>query len=141
MNRIRNATKSLLSVIKPQAGYYVEFLIGLVLIAQGIAEGWPGQQLPDQHSFIFLSSETAEHLLAVWQFVSGLLMVVGISRLGGRWSRQMRRIGSFGAFLALSFVTFLGVISKEGNQIYWIATMGLALMSGMVHIRAGWKDE
>lgn len=141
MNRIRNAISQLLSVIKPGSAHYAEFILGLILIAEGVALIWPGQQLPDQGAFLLLSSAVAEHILAFWQIVSGLLIVMGVSAVVSRISYRAHRIGTFGGFLAFSFATFLGIASKEGNQIFWIATMGLALMSGVFHIRAGWKHE
>jgi hypothetical protein len=128
-------------VIKPSGNHYAESILGLILIVEGVALIWPGQQLPNQDAYILLSSVLAEHILGLWQIISGVLIVVGVSAVRSRISYPARRIGTFGAFLALSFITFLGIASKEGNQIYWIATVGLALMSAVFHIRAGWKDE
>lgn len=54
-------------------------------------------------------------------------------------SRPLRRAGSFMAFCALTFLSFLGILSEGVNDLYWIATIGLALMSAVLYIRAGEK--
>lgn len=111
------------------------------MLAQGLAEGWPGSQLPDQDALEILTTESAEIALSIWQIVAGILIIAGVTNISCKYSKASRRVGTFLAFLSLSFITILGIISHEGNQIFWIATAGLALLSGIVHIRLGWNDE
>lgn len=141
MIKLRSASNQLLSVFKPHARYYVEFLIGLILIVQGTLQFLPGLQLPET-TFQLLPQEFGELLVSVWQIATGLALIIGVS-LVGRWSHRLRRIGSFGAFFAFSFLTLLGIISEEVNDLYWIVTFGLALMCAFLYIHVGWekKDE
>jgi hypothetical protein len=139
--KLRSAFNQLLSVFKPNARYYVEFLIGLILVVQGVLQFLPGLQLP-QTTFTVIPANIGEFIVSLWQVVSGLALIIGVG-LVGRWSHRLRRIGSFGSFFAFSFLTFLGIISEEVNDLYWIVTFGLALMCATLYIHVGWekKDE
>jgi hypothetical protein len=133
-------SKQLLSVIKPHARYYVEFIIGIVLVAQGMIAIFPGEQLPGQTTFSILTTHQVELILAVWQIASGLLLIIGVSSKPSKREHALRRSGAFGGFLSLTFLTFLGILSSEVNDLFWIATTGLALVSGIIYIRMGWDQ-
>jgi hypothetical protein len=140
VNAIRKTVSRISSYLRPKAENYLEIVLGIVLIAHGIVDGWPGAQLPAPDAFVFLSGNLAESIFAAWQLVSGFLLLIGVCRIGTPWSKRARRIGSFGAFLAFLFISVLGIISAS-NPIFWISTLGLAFISGILHIRTGWEDE
>ena len=139
VKRLRSALAQLRSVFSPHAQYYVEFLIGLILIAEGALEFFPGLQLPAA-TFQLIPTHLGELIVSVWQIVAGVCMIVGVA-ISGRWSYRLRRIGLFGAFFAFSFLTFLGIISDEVNDLYWIVTFGLSLMCAVIYIHVGWEKK
>lgn len=136
MNSIRKRTKSLLSVIKPKIQFYVEFILGWILIIQGVIELQSESQLPS-HALELLSPHWAEVIVASWQLVAGALLIAGVLCWEKNVSRPMRRVGSFMAFFAFTFLSFLGIFSEGVNDLFWIATIGLSLMSAIMYIRAG----
>jgi len=140
VNRIHRATVWLLSVTKTKAIYYVEFILGLILIAQGVVELFPEGQLP-QGSFEVLPAEWGEIAFSAFQTLAGLMLIVGVIANHQKWARSLRRLGSFMAFLAMLFLSFLGIISEGVNDLYWIATIGLTLLCGAIYIRAGWDTD
>jgi hypothetical protein len=137
--KLRSALASLRSVFSPHAQYYVEFLIGLILIVEGVLEFFPGLQLPSE-TFQLIPTNIGELIVSVCQITAGLFMVVGVA-IKGRWSRRLRRYGSFGAFFSFSFLSLLGIISEEVNDLYWIVTLGLALMCAIIYIHIGWEKK
>lgn len=123
--------------IRPHADNYVEIVLGLVLVAYGVVLGWPGDVLPTPPSLILITGTIAETIFSAWAVVSGIVLFSGVCQIGTKWSRRARRIGSFGAFLAFLFLAFLSVAANL--PLISISTLGLAVISGILHIRTGWE--
>lgn len=136
---IRNTLHSVIHGVRASAHYYVEFLIAVLLLAQGAYELQTRSQLPSPDTFIYISSPLAEVVLGVLQVVSAGLIFGGLLTKDVIKSAHLRRWGLFLAFLAFSFLTVVAVISNEVNGLYWLGTLALAGISGGGYLRLGWE--
>lgn len=125
----------------PSVGYYLELIIALVLFVQGFYALVPAYDLPRDSVFGLDRLPMAQNGLGILLIVSSILLFWGLSQHHFPTRRAFRRAGSFLAFGVLLFITFLGILSEDVNDIYWISTLGIAIMTAVMYVRVGWQLE
>lgn len=125
----------------PNVGYYLELIIAFVLFVQGFYALIPAYDLPRDSIFGLDKLPLAQDGLGALLILASLLLFWGMSQHHFPTRRAFRRAGSFLAFGVLLFISFLGILSEDVNDIYWISTLGIAVMTAVMYVRVGRQQE
>lgn len=134
MSKSADAVRRIFHSCEDYLDHLTEVVIAAVSVAVGITQLFPGNGLPES-SFIHLSSQTVTTILSVLEVIAGSLLFIGIWSLGLPWSKVVRRLGSFTAFLCFSYTAILGISSDDISTPFAIMAGGIAIISGIIHIR------
>lgn len=111
-----------------------ELILAGISVVLGITQFFDGTLLP-ANDFIYLDSVTVAHILGGVFLVAGVLLYMGLSMDPSDYRTKVRRTGSFLAFLAFSYAAFLGFFSDDLTFPVGVLALGLALISGFLHIK------
>lgn len=125
----------------PNLGYYLELCIALVLFAQGVYALWPNYDLPNTSFWKLAEQASAQDVVGSLLIISSLLLFWGLSQNHFPTRRAFRRVGSFMAFVTMAFLSWIGILSEEVNDVYWLATGGLAVMAAVMYVKVGRQTE
>lgn len=121
--------------------YYAEVVVALILLIQGLLVVIPSYDLPDQEFWSLIDSPVAQEAVGIALIVGAVLILVGLATDDPPLHKFARRAGAMLGFLIFSLLTFIGVLSEEVNDVYWLATAGLALLSAIMYVRIGRAAE
>lgn len=121
----------------PGVRYYAEIVVALVLFVQGVLVVVPEYDLPSQNFWSIIGSPAVQEGVGITLILASVLIFVGLAADRAHVRRTARRAGTMLAFLVFTLLTFVGILSEEVNDVYWLATAGLAVLSSIIYVRVG----
>lgn len=134
MKWIRAQWDKIFDKVAHVAGVSTEGTLAIVSILVGFTQFVAGQGLPHS-AFIYMDPDVVTAALGVLYIVAGVALLIGLWYLDTSWSRVIRRVGSFLAFLAFLYTGLIGVFSDDISLPVAFMALGLAVIAGFLHIK------
>lgn len=121
---------------KSYIDHATEIVVALISGFMAFTQLFDGDEdLLPADSFSFLTQAQAAHLIGILFAVASVLMLAGSIFRAEVFSRVLRRVGTFVAFLCFSYVTLIGFFSDALIDPVGVLAFGMALLSGFLHIK------
>ena len=117
-------------------GHATELIVALISGSMAYTQLFENEDnLLPADSFQFLTQDQAARIIGLLFATAFVTMVIGMIFREYKYSRYLRRVGMFVAFLCFSYVAFIGFFSDQLIDPVGVLAFGLALISGFLHIQ------